>query len=112
MRPLAMGALGAAGVGAGVVNFGVAGGGGAATTGPLKFGSGSVSITAGDEQPANANTPIAQSGMVSREIFKAIRGPLLFNDDDENSDDRPDACPGLRGFVEALGQFHPSARST
>jgi hypothetical protein len=67
-----------------------------------------VSITAGDEQPASANTPTAQSGKVSREIFKAIRGPLLFNDDEKN-DDRPDACPGL---AEALGQVHPSARST
>jgi hypothetical protein len=94
------------------VNFGVADGGGAATTGPLKFGSGSVSITAGEEQPASANAPMAQIGMVSREIFKAIRGPLLFDDNDENSDDSPEACPGLTGFVEALGQFHPSARST
>ena len=96
------------------MNVGAGAGGGAETTGPLKFGSGSVSMTAGDEQPAATNTPIAQSGMVSREIFKAILGPLLFNDDDDDdeNDDRPDACPGLSGVVDAPRRFPPSARST
>jgi hypothetical protein len=89
MRPLACGAWGAAGLArSGVVNFGWAeGGGGALTTGPLKFGSGNVSMTAGDAQPAAAKAAAAQENIASRAIRKAIRGPLLFGvavDDDIN----------------------------
>ena len=109
MRPLATGALVAgAGVG-GVVNAGAGAGGGAATTGPLKLGGGSVSMTAGEEQPAAA---MAQSEIVSREIFKAILGPLLFNDNVADDDDNePDACPELPGVAdETLRQILPSKR--
>src|SRR5687768_9882071 len=77
MRPLACGALGFT---SGVVNFGCAGGGGggAATTGPLKFGSGNDSITAGEAQPA-AVIAAAHARIATRENRKAIRGPLLFS---------------------------------
>jgi hypothetical protein len=110
MRPLATGALAVgAGVVGGVVNVGAGAGGGTATTGPLKLGGGSVSITAGDEQPAAASTPMAQSEIVSREIFKAILGPLLFNDNVAD-DDKPDACPELPGIAEPLRQILPSKR--
>src|SRR5688572_28062031 len=75
MRPLACGADGFT---SGVVNFGCVGGGGggAATTGPLKFGSGNDSITAGEAQPA-AVIAAAHARIAIRENRKAIRGPLL-----------------------------------
>ena len=76
MRPT----KGALGFTSGVVNFGCVGGGGgsAATTGPLKFGSGNDSITAGEAQPA-AVIAAAHARIATRENRKAIRGPLLFS---------------------------------